>query len=122
MTYSCTILMPLSCSSSRQPSVKHSKITGDNANCRFYFKVSSLSFPVKGYLQVRRGLMQDFPRPVLILELTSPRRVTFTMSLSFDWNCFKPRCVFNSISSNQNRTHLLSFHFYKFRNFILLRK
>ena len=55
---------------------KHSKITGDDANRRFYFRVPSLRIPIKGCLQFNRSFMLELPSPDLILVLNS-RKVAF---------------------------------------------
>ena len=48
-------------------------------------KTFSLAFLVKGYRQSSRGFMRKLPSPVLILKLTSLRRVAFSTFLSRDW-------------------------------------
>ena len=50
----------------------------------------SSTFPIIGYQQVSKRLMVGIPSPVLILELTSPRKMAFIMAFSIDWNLFYP--------------------------------
>ena len=85
--------MLLSRSTWWQPSAKHSKITGDYANWRFYFRVSSLWIFHQTISTSHQRLGWGLPSPVLCLELNLPRRVSFTLVLSYNRSLFNPSVI-----------------------------
>ena len=80
-----TTIMPLSACTLLQPNDKPSNITSDNASSRIYLKIPSLGLVFIKRIQVSRSLMAELSILVLILDLTSPRRVSFTVVLALEW-------------------------------------
>ena len=78
-------------------------------NCRFYFRVPSLRI-FKGYRQISKGFILQFPPPVLIWELNSPRRVVFTTVSSLDWSLFYSTNILSYVYDSR----LISHFFYTF--------